>query len=101
MTEIPIGTETNPQKTALQCLVPCTSIPACHILEHEDGGMMGRIRVVAPPAHGVPTDGSDEGILCAQFCIRSSRPDFNAARGSYVSRHKQRKMRSGGERHCG
>jgi FtsP/CotA-like multicopper oxidase with cupredoxin domain len=23
----------------------------CHILEHEDGGMMARIRVVAPPAH--------------------------------------------------
>jgi FtsP/CotA-like multicopper oxidase with cupredoxin domain len=22
----------------------------CHILEHEDGGMMARIRVVAPPA---------------------------------------------------
>ena len=21
----------------------------CHILEHEDGGMMARIRVVAPP----------------------------------------------------
>lgn len=26
----------------------------CHILEHEDGGMMARIRVVAPPAHGLP-----------------------------------------------
>jgi L-ascorbate oxidase len=25
----------------------------CHILEHEDGGMMARIRVVAPPAHKV------------------------------------------------
>jgi L-ascorbate oxidase len=25
----------------------------CHILEHEDGGMMARIRVVGPPAHGV------------------------------------------------
>ena len=25
----------------------------CHILEHEDGGMMARIRVVAPPAHEV------------------------------------------------
>jgi L-ascorbate oxidase len=25
----------------------------CHILEHEDGGMMARIRVVAPPAHDV------------------------------------------------
>jgi len=25
----------------------------CHILEHEDGGMMARIRVVAPPAHEI------------------------------------------------
>jgi L-ascorbate oxidase len=41
------------QPTPVVVRIPFTQIGDfvfhCHILEHEDGGMMARIRVVAPP----------------------------------------------------
>lgn len=41
--------------TVVRVSIPFTQIGDfvfhCHILEHEDGGMMARIRVVAPPMH--------------------------------------------------